>query len=315
MVATFALKGAAPGPAELGGGLVHTIDDIGLATHTCLVAESLEHARESTAAWLASGLAAGEQVMYFEDESADAVLERLADDRVPVESAMADGQLVVVPTEGTRASVDIALDQLEDMMTGVIEASAAQGWPGLRMNGEVPPRLLARGGLPRVVEYESIVSRVLHTHPSARLLCIYDQQIFDESAADAVRAVHTSELITPSLYDDHVLRVTAGDVGRLRLAGEVDHSNRTLIRRVLLSTLDYALRSHSAPTDITLDLSSLRFLDVGGAVELVHLAEEFPSTHRLVLTGVRQRLVRVLDRCGAPFAPQLRVEPRLVVGA
>ena len=40
----------------------------------------------------------------------------------------------------------------------------------------------------------------------------------------------------------------------------------------------------------------------------VHAAEEFPSTHRLRLVGVRPRILRLLERCGAPFAAQLVVE-------
>ena len=48
------------------------------------------------------------------------------------------------------------------------------------------------------------------------------------------------------------------------------------------TTLDDALRSDSAPAALELDLSSLRFLDVAGAVGLVHAAEEFPEAHRLV---------------------------------
>ena len=72
--------------------------------------------------------------------------------------------------------------------------------------------------------------------------------------------------------------------------------------------LDQTLRSHSAPTDVVLDLSSLRFLDVAGGISAVHAAEEFPSTHRLRLVGVRPRIMRLLERCGAPFAAQLVVE-------
>lgn len=113
-----------------------------------------------------------------------------------------------------------------------------------------------------------------------------------------------------AIYDDTLLRITSTGPGGARLAGEVDHSNRERIRRLLATTLDHALRSHSGPTDITLDLSSLRFLDVAGAVSLVHAAEEFPSSHRLVLTGVRPRVARVLDRCGAPFAAQLELHSR-----
>ena len=119
----------------------------------------------------------------------------------------------------------------------------------------------------------------------------------------------SSELVTPAVYDDTLLRVTSTGPSGLRLAGEVDHSNRPEIRRVLAAALDDALRSHSAPTDITVDITSLRCLDVGGAVSLVHTAEEFPETHRLVVVGARPRVVRVLDRCGAPFAPRLEVRP------
>jgi anti-anti-sigma regulatory factor len=79
---------------------------------------------------------------------------------------------------------------------------------------------------------------------------------------------------------------------------------------VLETALDSALRSPYAATDITIDLASLRFIDVAGAVELVHAAETFPETHRLVLVGARPGVLRVLDRCGAPFAAQLEVVSR-----
>ena len=68
-----------------------------------------------------------------------------------------------------------------------------------------------------------------------------------------------------------------------------------------------------APAALELDLSSLRFLDVAGAVGLVHAAEEFPEAHRLSLTGVRPGVLRALDRCGAPFAAQLDVTAHLGV--
>ena len=98
-----------------------------------------------------------------------------------------------------------------------------------------------------------------------------------------------------------------------RLAGEVDHSNRPVIARMVAATLDDALRSDDAPAALELDLSSLRFLDVAGAVGLVHAAEEFPEAHRLSLTGVRPGVLRALDRCGAPFAAQLDVTAHLGV--
>lgn len=280
-----------------------------LVGHSCVVPDSDEHLWEVTAAWVAHGLAAGDRVVYFEDESAERVMGRLADDRVCVRDAMSDGQLVILPTDATRAALAQPVDAIEQMLAEQIDETAAQGWSGLRLAGESGVGLLERGGLEKVVAFEHAVERLLRDNPSARLLCRYDRRYFDDVAVDAMRAVHDTELVSPAVYDDTLLRITRHGPARVRLAGEVDHSNRLQIRRLLDSTLDEALRSHNAPTDITLDLASLRFLDVAGAVGLVHAAEEFPSTHRLVLTGVRPRITRVLDRCGAPFAAQLVVTP------
>ncbi|MCO1656988.1 MEDS domain-containing protein [Pseudonocardia humida] len=289
--------------------MTRTVEDLDHVTHTCLVPDSDDHVWEVTAAWLAGGLGAGERVMYFEDQTADALLGRLTDDRVPVDRALADGQFVLVPTEQTRATVSAPLDLFERMIDEMIRDTEAAGWPGLRLAGENVNVQLGMG-VDAVVAYETVVDRLLREHPIARLLCRFDPLVFDTAAMAAVREVHTSELVTRSLYDDGLLRVTRTGPVALRLAGEADHSNRTVIRRFLDATLDQALRSEAAHNDITLDLSSLRFVDVSGAVGLVHTAEEFPDSHRLVLTGVRPRVARALERCGAPAARQLTIEPR-----
>jgi anti-anti-sigma factor len=287
-----------------------TIEDLDRVTHTCLVPESAEHNWEVVSAWLAGGLDAGERVMYFEDDSADVLFDRLTDDRVPTDRARADGQFVLVPTAQTHATMAAPLDEFEELIVGLIRETVEGGWPGLRLVGE-NISVQRHQGLDTVLAYESVVDQVLRAHPTARLLCRFDRQHFDDEAMAAVRAVHATELRAPrAVYDDGLLRVTRTGPAALRLAGEADHSNRTVIRRLLDTALDQALRSGNAPTTIALDLSSLRFIDVSGVVGLVHTAEEFPDSHRLVLTGVRPRVRRALDRCGAPVARQLVVEPR-----
>jgi anti-anti-sigma factor len=290
--------------------MTRTIEDMSLVGHSCAVPVSDEQLWEVTAAWLAGGLAADERVVYFEDETAGAVLGRMADDGVPVRRALDEGRMVIVPTEQTRAAAARPVAHFEDVFGHQIDQAAARGFTGLRLSGECGSELLRAGGVDRVVEYEQVVDRVLREHPTARLLCRYDRPRFDDAAVTQMRAVHDTELVGAAVYDDNLLRITRAGPATARLAGEVDHSNRPQIRKLLTTVLDQALRSHWAPTDIILDLSSLRFLDVAGAVSLVHAAEEFPSTHRLVLTGVRPRVVRVLDRCGAPFAAQLVVAAR-----
>ena len=76
--------------------------------------------------------------------------------------------------------------------------------------------------------------------------------------------MHDTELVSPAVYDDNLLRITRNGPSTARLAGEIDHSNRLRIKTLLETMLDQTLRSHSAPTDVVLDLSSLRFLDVAG---------------------------------------------------
>jgi anti-anti-sigma factor len=156
---------------------------------------------------------------------------------------------------------------------------------------------------------DRVLDDVVRDRP-AHVLCIYDRSRYPDDVVEAMRAAHRTEVVAPAIYDDGLLRITAVGPGAARVAGEADHSNRARIRKLLEAALDRALRLPDAPTDITLDLSSLRFLDVAGAVGLVHAAEEFPNAHRLVLTGVRPGVQRVLDRCGAPFASQLVVRVR-----
>src|SRR4029079_9613848 len=185
------------------------------------------------------------------------------------------------------------------------------GYAGLRLTGQLSHGLLRPGGV-ALADHDRIIDPVLAGRPG-RVLCFYDRRRFPDDAIERMRALHRVEVDAPALYDDGLLRVTRVDRFHHRLAGEVDHSNRPVIARMVAASLDDALRSDDAPAALELDLSSLRFLDVAGAVGLVHAAEEFPEAHRLSLTGVRPGVLRVLDRCGAPFAAQLDIAAHLGV--
>jgi anti-anti-sigma factor len=275
--------------------------------HECAVPVSDEQLWEMSAAFVADGLQRRERVVYFDDGTVEAVLARLAEDRVDSRAAIGYGQLTVVPAEATRAILRSPVAAVQDLVSNAIDISLEQGYSGVRLTGELSYGLERAGGVD-LAEYDAGLDEVLRDRP-ARSLCFYDRRRYPDTAIEDLRSQHRSERTAPAVYDDGLLRITRTGPSTARLAGEVDHSNRPVIARLLGSTLDEALRSHSAPTDITLNLSSLRFLDVAGAVGLVHAAEAFPSTHRLVLADVSPRVLRVLDRCGAPFAAQLVVEP------
>jgi len=280
-----------------------TYPDVMSGAHACAVAVSDEHRWEITSAFITAGLVRDECVVYFDDDTIDRVLDRLADDRVPVAGPLADGQLSIISTDDTRALMRTPVAHVQKVLGNAIDESLAQGYTGMRMTGQFSYALTRPGGV-ALHEYCDGLDMVLEGRP-ARVLCLFDPRRFSDDDIERLRRQHREEFTAAAVYDDALLRITRTGQSQARLAGEVDHSNRPMIARLLENILDESLRSHSASTDLTLDLATLRFLDVAGAVSLVHAAEQFPSTHRLVLSSVRPRVLRVLDRCGAPFAAQL----------
>jgi anti-anti-sigma regulatory factor len=290
------------------GGEAVTQVDASSPVHCCALPVSDEELWELTAQFLGEGLRAGEQVVYAENRTADAVLDRLVDDGVPVRAPLASGQLTILPTDVTVGMAGARAADVLAAIEGIIDAALDGGYPGIRIVGETSAAI-RNGDGSAMLEYESRFDDLLVGRP-ARIRCLYDRNRYSDADITRLRAVHRHELCpAPPLYDDNLLRITHPRPSTARLAGEVDHSNRPRIRRALEAVLDETLRSPDSPPQVELDLASLRFLDVAGAVSLVHAAAEFPRTHTLLLTGVRPAVMRVLDRCGAPFAGQLRVEP------
>ena len=279
--------------------------DVAPGDHVCAIPLSEEQLFEVSADFVADGLDRGEQVLYFDDGTADGVLGRLADDRVPVADPLHTGQLAIVPAEATRQLFHTPIPEARAMMVDHIGRSVDAGYAGFRLTGQMSYGAL-RLGTSSFAEYDAELDGLVREF-GITALCLYDRRRYSDEQVEQMRGVHRKELSVPTAYDDGLLRVIRTGPTSARLAGEVDHSNRPAIARLLESTLDDALRSHSASTDIELNLASLRFIDVASAVSLVHAAEEFPSTHRLVLRDVRPRIQRVLDRCGAPFAAQLTI--------
>jgi anti-anti-sigma factor len=281
-----------------------TVEDCRSIDHAVAIPVSDEQLWQISAEFLAHGLGRGERVIYFDDGSSERVLERMTDDGVAVAGPLREGQFTIVASDRHTSPHEVA-----EAVRASVDAALAAGYPAVRITGRLTFTAAHAAGEAGVAHFDRVVDAVVRNRP-AHVLCIYDRTRYPDEVVEAMRAAHRTEVIAPAIYDDGLLRITAIGPGAARVAGECDHSNRPRIRSFLEAALDRALRQPDAPTDITLDLSSLRFLDVAGAVGLVHAAEEFPDAHRLILTGVRPRVQRVLDRCGAPFATQLVVHAR-----
>ena len=146
--ATYAFRWGAAGRAQRGARQhsaervrmtgIGTIDDCGRVGHACLIPDSEDHLWEATAAFVADGLAAGERVVYFENDTADNLLGRLADDRVPVSGALADGGLVIVPTSARASSARSPCADIVELMRQTICESESERVAGHPARGRVP---------------------------------------------------------------------------------------------------------------------------------------------------------------------------------
>jgi len=276
--------------------------------HACATPVSDEQLWEMSARFIADGLKLRERVVYFEDDSAEQVLARLADDEVATRGPLRSGQLAIAPATTTRAALS-SVAQLEASLRAAVDESFDLGYRAVRITSQASHGMRISGEV-GMRAFDAAAQRVLARYPGVRMLCFYDQRRYQTDSIENLVGLHRYRVCCPAVYDDALLRVTATGPHAVRLAGEIDHSNCGMISRLLAGVLDELLRSDPPSTSATVDLSSLRFLDVGGAAALIHAAEGCPSTHRLVLRGVSPRVTRVLERCGAPFSPQLEVHTR-----
>ncbi len=294
--------------------MIKLADDLSSGDHVCAIPDSEEHLSELSAHFVAEGLQRNEKIFYYDDDgAAGAMLRRLEDDGAPIEGPLRSGQLTIVPEQQTHATFRTPLGELYRGVTSTVSDALAQGYRGARLTGQMHSSL-APGASATLPEFDGLLDRLLQEN-RLTALCTYDHGHYSGEQIEIMRALHRDHLAPIGAYDDGLLRIVRTGVGSARLAGDIDHSNRPKITTLLQTSLDRTLRSPDAATEIVFDMASVRFVDVATAVGLVHAAEMFPATHQLVLHRVRPRVLRVLDRCGAPFATQLRItdeagEPR-----
>ena len=286
--------------------MIKLADALSSGDHVCAIPDSEEHLNELSAQFVAEGLSRHEKVFYYDDDgAADAMLRRLGDDGACIDAPLSSGQLTIVPEQQTHATFRTPLGELYRGVTTTVADALREGYRGARLTGQMHSSQ-APGASATLPEFDGLLDRLLQEN-RLTALCTYDRRHYSTDQIEIMRALHRDHLAPVGAYDDGLMRIVRTGVASARLAGEVDHSNRPKITTLLQSSLDRALRASDDAPDVVLDMASVRFIDVATAVGLVHAAETFPATHRLVLHRVRPRVQRILDRCGAPFASQLHV--------
>lgn len=268
--------------------------------------DSDEQHWEVIADYVAGGIQRGEQVLYFDGGRSSApLLRRLREDNVDAAQYLRTGQLAVFPPEVIDGFWTMSLPEVAAMVTHTIDESLAEGWPSVRISDEPAGAVHRPRGIP-LLDYDRVLDERMTGRP-VTMLCQYEREHWSAAELAQLRAHHHVEVLTPAIYDDGLLRITREAPFSTRAAGEIDVSNRDLVRGIIDKELDRALHTADHTDEIALHLESLRFADVTTITQFVQAAEGFPQSHKLVLYGVQPFIRRVLERCGAGFTTQLTV--------
>jgi anti-anti-sigma regulatory factor len=272
-----------------------------LGDHLCLPFSSDDEQREVLTTYIVDGLARGERVIYYADQTApDVIGSWLADSGVEISRMVDEGRLEIRSVDdsylfGGRFEPDIVITTL---WVEVRQARDA-GYPGLRISGEMTSALRPVADERALMEYEHRLSRVFHSRELAAI-CQYDQRLFNAAAVTGMIACHPQVVQIDPLHDDRRLRIVPTYQPRgLRIVGTVD----VMTVGALTTTLGLATRWPEQ--NIHLNLSELEFIDVAGVRAIVRTAAGLPPGRTLIIEQLAPGLRKVFEIVGWDRTPGL----------
>ncbi len=160
--------------------------------HLCLIYESPEEWRAAVVPFIRIGLERGEKCMYVVDKrTADEVRRYLANSGVDVPAASGSGQLSILKeNEAYTQGGTFDPDRMIALLIEETQRAVAEGYPALRITGEMTWVLRGTPGAERVLEYEAKLNRDLFPHHPCLALCQYDRWAFDPEIIKGVVMTH-----------------------------------------------------------------------------------------------------------------------------
>jgi len=160
-------------------------------THMCLIYNSDKERRMIISRFLESGLLEGERVGYFADTmTPDEVRTWLAGLDIELAEKEEKGQFLCSQAIDTYCpSSSFVPDEMLDTLRSSFTRAIDDGYPGLRVSGEMSWALKGIPGSNRLMEYEAKVNIAFRTHPIIAI-CQYDANRFDGATILDVLKVH-----------------------------------------------------------------------------------------------------------------------------
>jgi anti-anti-sigma regulatory factor len=281
------------------------LERLQLGDHVCAFVDGVDDGLDLTAQVVRAGLAAGDKVMVFTESLLPvAVFAGLESRGVAVGAARRSGQVAVLSAQEAylRAGRFEPAGMLDALAEHLARASA-EGYPGLRLVGDMAWALGGPPGAGRLAAYEAEVNG-LYMDGRALGVCLYDRRAFDRDLLRRVACAHPATITggdgaewAPLVR----LRRTTDPYG-LRVSGEADLTTA----QALAAALDAVLDQQPEPaTPLHLDVEGLRFADAATAALLGRLAQRAPAGVHVV--GCSRVVEKLLDHLGVNRLSKVRV--------
>jgi DNA-binding CsgD family transcriptional regulator len=211
---------------------LRTISDLRPGDHACCFYETAEKHRAVLTSFLRQGLEQGRKVVYILDVStAEAILAYLRRDGLDVEPYLARGQMVFLTSDETYMQGGVFdPDRMIVELQAQTDQAVAEGYPGLRITGEMGWVLRGLPGSERLIEYEG---RVNEFFPGSKCvgLCQYDWRAFGPQLLMDVLAIHPVAVVNEVIYDNYYYRPPAAALGYDVSAAQMRHWSKHLAER------------------------------------------------------------------------------------
>jgi PAS domain S-box-containing protein len=185
--------------------LDHELAHLRQGDHLCPIHDDLAEQAASSVAFIAAGLRSGERCLYVANDSPfEDLVQRFAGVGVHVAHETAIGSLKILTKHDVylRGGKFDARGML-DYLAGCESAAVADGYAGLRFQGEMTWALDADVEGDRLIEYEAMLNEFLATH-RAIIACHYLRSRFDPAFLHDLLVTHPlvaiSDLVCPNPY-------------------------------------------------------------------------------------------------------------------
>ncbi|OGP65628.1 MAG: hypothetical protein A2169_04005 [Deltaproteobacteria bacterium RBG_13_47_9] len=172
--------------------------------HICLIYETSKDWKDAVIPFLKIGLERGEKCLYVVDShTANQIHHFLKKEGIDVESVRQSGQFIILhESEAYTRDGSFDPDRMIALLIFETKKALSEGYPALRITGEMTWVLKGHPGSEKLIEYEAKLNSDLFPKHPCVAICQYDRRRFDPEIIKGVILTHPIVIYGKQLYEN-----------------------------------------------------------------------------------------------------------------